>query len=579
MRLFLLYFFCCISSVTFSQGNKSLTNTEYLEMRDKIKALSNSNAESAFIYAIRMEKSGNYAHKAFALSAKSYLLQVKGDSVASKASAVLAFKYLEEVPQSTEKTKLNTYVLNYNGLAEWKRGNLSRALHFYKTGKKMSKDIGDIIQEIKFNNNIASIYADTKNYKLAIYTSRESDKLTDLNVHLYEKEKYNQSKSTVSYKLGSFYESEFFLNEMKPVLLDSAIYYYKRTLVYSDHTVSNNTTAQLNLGKIYNYKGDFKRAEKIYLGLLKSNKDDLTADNFKFLSVNLGELYFKQKKYNEALVCFQKVDSAHLANNNSPIAFYYSNYYQAKIYNFLNDHEKALKHSKIFLENYNKIEMKLLKETIDVNFIIGKESSTKEILEIEKSNERFILLKRTVIFLLIVGLFSLIGFLVWKNWQERKVSHKAMLLIEEFKRKIEESKTITVVETVPKKENVGLSIDEEKENEIMKKLKELEDKLVFLNQDFTQQFVAKRIKTNTAYLSYVVNNRFGKSFSEYANELKINYVINQLITNPTYRKYSTQAIAESAGFKKASSFTISFKKRTGLTPVQFAEKIESEYNV
>jgi YesN/AraC family two-component response regulator len=91
--------------------------------------------------------------------------------------------------------------------------------------------------------------------------------------------------------------------------------------------------------------------------------------------------------------------------------------------------------------------------------------------------------------------------------------------------------------------------------------------------------VAKKIKTNTAYLSYVVNKRLGKSFSEYANELKLNYVINQLITNPTYRKYSTQAIAESAGFKKANSFTISFKKRTGLTPVQFAEKIESEYSV
>ena len=48
---------------------------------------------------------------------------------------------------------------------------------------------------------------------------------------------------------------------------------------------------------------------------------------------------------------------------------------------------------------------------------------------------------------------------------------------------------------------------------------DIEDKLVFLNQDYTQQFVAKKIKTNTAYLSFVVNKRFGKTFSEYANEL------------------------------------------------------------
>src|SRR5688572_32282861 len=51
------------------------------------------------------------------------------------------------------------------------------------------------------------------------------------------------------------------------VLLDSAVYYYKRTLVYSDHTAINNATAKLNLGKIYSYKRDFTQAEKMLLGL------------------------------------------------------------------------------------------------------------------------------------------------------------------------------------------------------------------------------------------------------------------------------------------------------------------------
>lgn len=74
-------------------------------------------------------------------------------------------------------------------------------------------------------------------------------------------------------------------------------------------------------------------------------------------------------------------------------------------------------------------------------------------------------------------------------------------------------------------------------------------------------------------MSYVVNKNFKKSFSEYSNELKINYVINEMINNPTYRKYSTQAIAESVGFKNAISFTKSFNKRTGVTPVQFIKGI------
>ena len=73
-----------------------------------------------------------------------------------------------------------------------------------------------------------------------------------------------------------------------------------------------------------------------------------------------------------------------------------------------------------------------------------------------------------------------------------------------------------------------------------------------------------------------MNKNFGKSFSEYANELKINYVVNEMISNARYRRYSTQAIAESVGYKNATSFTRSFSKKAGLSPVQFAKKLDDE---
>ena len=110
----------------------------------------------------------------------------------------------------------------------------------------------------------------------------------------------------------------------------------------------------------------------------------------------------------------------------------------------------------------------------------------------------------------------------------------------------------------------------------MAKLIQLEKANYFLREDFNLQSTAKKIKTNTTYLSYVVNKRFEKSFSEYSNELKINYAIEQMITNATFRKYSTQAIAETVGFKNAVSFAKSFNKRTGVTPVQFIKKIEKD---
>ena len=110
-------------------------------------------------------------------------------------------------------------------------------------------------------------------------------------------------------------------------------------------------------------------------------------------------------------------------------------------------------------------------------------------------------------------------------------------------------------------------------------LKILEDKQTFLNKDFTQQYVAKKIKSNTTYLSYVVNKKFDKTFSEYANDLKINYVINKMTNDSTYRMYTTKAIAESVGFKNADSFASSFKKKTGITPYQFINEINNKKNL
>jgi YesN/AraC family two-component response regulator len=182
--------------------------------------------------------------------------------------------------------------------------------------------------------------------------------------------------------------------------------------------------------------------------------------------------------------------------------------------------------------------------------------------------------------------FVAILFLLVKNIRDKNNAHKKMnALIEEFKANIEkknqaESELEEKNDIIPepeeiqlKKENINLSIDEAKENKIVEKLLALENKLEYLNADFTLPYVAKKIKTNTTYLSYVVNKRFGKSFGEYSNELKINYVINEMITNHMYRKYSTQAIAESVGFKNAVSFAKSFRKRTGVSPAQFANSI------
>ncbi|PUU70265.1 histidine kinase, partial [Flavobacterium sp. WLB] len=262
------------------------------------------------------------------------------------------------------------------------------------------------------------------------------------------------------------------------------------------------------------------------------------------------------------------------------------NFYQAKIYNIQKKPELAYKHSRIYLDNYEKFEAKLNTEALEVNYKQGVDDLTDEMVSIEKKYKNEVFLSRGLKVFYVL-LFVAIVFLLIKNIRDKNKAHKKMnALIEEFKANIEkknnseilpeeilEEEMFELEEIHLKKENVTLSIDEAKENKIVEKLLALENKLEYLNADFTLSYVAKKIKTNTTYLSYVVNKRFGKSFGEYSNELKINYVINEMITNHMYRKYSTQAIAESVGFKNAVSFAKSFRKRTGVSPAQFANNI------
>lgn len=122
-------------------------------------------------------------------------------------------------------------------------------------------------------------------------------------------------------------------------------------------------------------------------------------------------------------------------------------------------------------------------------------------------------------------------------------------------------------------ENNSFVIKDATVNEILEKLIKLEEKKLFLRQDFTLHNVAKRLKTNTAYLSKIINSELNKSFSTYANELRINYIIIELKNNAKLRSYSINAIAEEVGYKSPESFTKYFKLATGLSPSVYIKKI------
>jgi tetratricopeptide (TPR) repeat protein/AraC-like DNA-binding protein len=580
MRITIYFLLFFITNCAFSQINFILTDQEYQKLHDRARFLINSNIDSSFIYANKIEQSNSNLHKSFAYGIKSYLYQLKGDSIKSKQLYKQAFTYLNKIPASNDKTKLNAYLFNYGGLANWKRGHLSKAVEYYQEGEKLSRKVNDLIQVVKFNNNIAIINREIGNFKLSIEASKESDRVTDNIEYLYDVDKFYNTKSQINLNLGDCYEKLFLFNPKNNAYLDSATYYYKKTIVYSKYIETTRLIAELGIANISILKMDYTDAKKRYHKLLLETKN--LEDNYCLVNFGLGRTYYELKEYDKALICFKKVDSIYITNKKNTGGYVYSNYYQAKIYAANKDYDGALKHSKLYLENFKKLESKLDEEILGVNAILSDNDLKKEMIALQKEHKNQNALRYGLFFsAIIIVLF----FFIKNHIEKNKANKKVKLLIEQFKNKetnfndelnhslIEDNKLTPDV--LPSNLKSVLVLDAEKEKEILEKLKKLEEKLEYLKEDYTQQYVAKKIKTNTAYLSYVINKNFQKSFSEYSNQLKINYVISEMIANQIYRKYSTQAIAESVGFKNASSFTKSFSKRTGVTPVQFAKNIDA----
>ncbi|MGX7667536.1 helix-turn-helix domain-containing protein [Flavobacterium pedocola] len=592
MRFLSLLTVLLISFVGFSQRKSTLSDEQYAVLFSKVRLLINSNTDSAFIVSDRIELSDNFSHKAFAYGAKSYLFQIKGDTVQSNLYYKKSTEALSRVKPSRDKTKLNAYILNYKGLTNWKRGNFSEALQQYEAGMKMSRSAGDVMQIVKFNNNISAINGEVGNYKMAIKASKISEQIMNNNQGLYTPSQFRQGKSNINCNLGNFYQGSYVAEKKDEKLLDSAEYFYKKAILYSKDLFNNKVMAQKNLANIYYYKNNLKEAENIYQSVLQLAKENNMVSEYCNVNYNLGDLYFGTKRYKQALVFFKRVDSIYQKDNTNALEYVRSNYYQSKIYKDLGDKENAVKHSEIYLAKFEQFESDLNNEVLSVNNHLSNQDLKKEMIDLQHDLSSDILIKKIVTWSSVVLAFGLALFAFKQYRDKKRINEKVNRLITEFKNKAPEIVPVAeVFESEPVENEIAeegvlevpasnssmLSIDEEKENEIAAKLKALELKKEFLKPNFTQQAVAKKIKTNTTYLSYVVNKRFGKTFSEYSNELKINYVINEMIQNPTYRKYSTQAIAESVGFKNAVSFTKSFSKRTGVSPTQFAKRLSGNY--
>lgn len=104
---------------------------------------------------------------------------------------------------------------------------------------------------------------------------------------------------------------------------------------------------------------------------------------------------------------------------------------------------------------------------------------------------------------------------------------------------------------------------------IEKMLAVLKKRQLYLEQDFNVTYCARELEIPTHHLSYFLKHHYGLSFSEYRNNLRMEYAKN-LIENDFLDMNTIEALAGECGFASRSSFSKVFKYATGVNPSEYA---------
>ncbi len=109
---------------------------------------------------------------------------------------------------------------------------------------------------------------------------------------------------------------------------------------------------------------------------------------------------------------------------------------------------------------------------------------------------------------------------------------------------------------------------------------ELYDKIVdiivskkkYKDPNYSAKQLALDLKTNTRYLSAVINSRFGMNYSCLVNEYRVREAAH-LLTDRRYLNKNVEEISLMVGFANRQSFYAAFYKMKGETPKAYRSRI------
>jgi AraC-like DNA-binding protein len=376
----------------------------------------------------------------------------------------------------------------------------------------------------KAHQYIRTIFAISNTY-FRLGKIEDSEKYTDLGMEL-----------TKSYKSNEFYHL-FVSNRGKN-------YYKKREYVLAINDLKNS------------------------LGIIKNTNDFA---NYSEICYYLGKCYKETDKNKKGLIYFNRIDS--VFNAEGYMFPDIINSYKVLIEEARN--KKDVNQTLYYTSQFLKADS-VIKQNYD--YIIDTTHKEYDVPELMIQKEKLIEKIKTNSLISNLFFISLILLLLFVFWQYHKIRKKEVSKQKELfddylinnELKIVQVNNEKIIEKLPASE-----INEDIIESLLIKLDVFEKSKGF-KDDITLDVLAKKLETNTSYLSMIINKHKNCSFPSYINNLRIDLAIELLQNEKKYRLYSIKGLAYEVGFTSAQTFSRAFLTKTGVNASFFVNELKNK---
>lgn len=372
--------------------------------------------------------------------------------------------------------------------------------------------------------------------------------------------KKEQREKEIEYRYKSIAESKkvsnFSENVVNAKAINLALQYSSLALAYKGLKQKDSTIKY------------FDEAQKIY-----DNKQyTISNDEKAILFSEMALFQYEDKNYEKAI---------HIAKNaerfekKSALPYVRRNIYKT-LYNSYAGVNRA-DSSNFYLKHYTTLNDSLI--------AVEKENIYKPVNQIlsDKDKESKNTLTRTVLGItLAAALLFVLGWLFWRNKNNtlRKDYEKLIQKLKEQEVPTSQSDDLPQ-QTIKNPENQekerGIQISNSTVNALLSKLEEFEKSDLYLKKNINLNYLANFLESNHRYVSETIRDHKEKTFSNYINDLRIDYITKVLYNEPKFRSYKISYLAEVCGFSSREVFAAAFKKRNNISPSYFIENLKDNH--